>query len=59
MADILVDSTLFEDFRSGDSGARDVIDTILDGEGTAPISPLTGTGRASGGERRKDPVGAG
>ena len=41
MADILVDSTLFEDFRSGDSGARDVIDTILDGEVTAAISPLT------------------
>ena len=41
MADILVDTTLFEDFRRGDGGARGMIDKILDGELTAAISPLT------------------
>ncbi|MDA0769717.1 MAG: hypothetical protein BZY79_03270 [SAR202 cluster bacterium Casp-Chloro-G4] len=41
MADILVDNTLFEDFRKGDGGAKGVIDTIIDGEVTAAISPLT------------------
>ena len=41
MADILVDNTLFEDFRKGDGGARDMIDKIIDGEITAAISPLT------------------
>lgn len=41
MADILVDNTLFEDFRKGDIGARGVIDTIIDGDVTAAVSPIT------------------
>ena len=41
MADILVDNTLFDDFRKGHGGAENVIDTIIDGEVTAAVSPLT------------------
>ncbi len=41
MADILVDNTLFDDFRKGDGGAQSVIDTIIDGQVTAAVSPLT------------------
>ena len=41
MADILVDNTLFDDFRKGDVGAQNVIDTIIDREVTAAVSSLT------------------
>lgn len=36
-----MDNTLFEEFRKGDAGARGVIDTIIDGEVTASVSPIT------------------
>ena len=41
MADMLLDRTLFDDLRSGDPGARAIVESILDGDIQAAISPLT------------------
>lgn len=41
MADVLLDITVFEDYRRGDSGARSIINKIIDGEISASVSPLT------------------
>ena len=41
MAELLLDITVFEDYRSGDLGARDIFDRIMDGELKAAVSSLT------------------
>ena len=41
MADMLLDITLFDDLRSGDEGARKVVEAILDGKIKAAVSPAT------------------
>ncbi len=41
MADILLDITVFEDYRRGDSGAQSIINRIIDGDISASVSPLT------------------
>lgn len=41
MVDMLLDETLFADFRHGDEGARAIVEDILDGNVKAGISPLT------------------
>ncbi len=41
MADMLLDTTLFDDLRKGDAEARKVVEAILDGEVKAVVSPLT------------------
>ena len=41
MVDMLLDETLFADFRLGDEGARAIVEDILDGNVKAGISPLT------------------
>ncbi|MCY3638203.1 MAG: hypothetical protein OXG80_03795 [Chloroflexi bacterium] len=41
MADMLLDRTLFDDLRSGDAAARAMVESILDGDIQAAISPLT------------------
>ena len=41
MADMLLDRTLFDDLRSGDPAARAMVESILDGDIQAAISPLT------------------
>ena len=41
MVDMLLDETLFADFRVGDEGARAIVEDILDGRVKAGISPLT------------------
>ena len=41
MVDMLLDETLFADFRVGDEGARAIVEDILDGNVKAGISPLT------------------
>ncbi|MXY46896.1 MAG: type II toxin-antitoxin system VapC family toxin, partial [Chloroflexi bacterium] len=41
MADMLLDKTLFDDLRNGDPAARTMVESILDGDIQAAISPLT------------------
>lgn len=41
MADLLLDVTLFHDLRQGDAEARKIVESILDGEVAAAISPMT------------------
>lgn len=41
MADMLLDVTLFDDLRRGDVEARKIVESILDGEISAAVSPLT------------------
>ena len=41
MVDMLLDETLFADFRVGDEGAQAIVEDILDGNVKAGISPLT------------------
>ena len=41
MADLLLDRTLFDDLKMGDTEARRLVESILDGETTAAVSPLT------------------
>ena len=41
MADVLLDITVFNDLKAGDSDARKVVEGILDGEIKAAVSPLT------------------
>ena len=38
---MLIDSTVFRDYRVGDTGALKIINQIMDGTVTASISPLT------------------
>ena len=41
MADMLLDSTLFRDYREGDPGARAIIERVMAGEISASVSPMT------------------
>ena len=41
MADMLLDITLFNDLRDGDEEARKIVESILDGEIKAAVSPAT------------------
>ena len=41
MAELMLDTTVFEDYRAGHSGARAVIERIMSGQVTASISPFT------------------
>ena len=41
MADMLLDLTVFDDLRNGDAQAREIVESILDGETKAAISPMT------------------
>ena len=41
MADMMVDATLFLDYRAGDPGARAMVESIFDGRRTASVSPAT------------------
>lgn len=38
---MLIDSTVFRDYRVGDTGALNIINQVIDGTITASISPLT------------------
>lgn len=56
MADLLLDITVFNDLKAGDSDARKVVEGILDGEVKAAVSPLTvhELWRGSGIDRRTE-----
>ena len=41
MTDMLLDTTLFQDYRDGHPGARAVVERIVAGEVTASFSPFT------------------
>ena len=41
MADMILDYTVFDDLRNGDSGAREIIEKVLQGEISAGVSPVT------------------
>ena len=41
MAEMLLDSTLFQDYRRGVTGARAIVERILGGDTTASVAPLT------------------
>ena len=41
MAELMLDTTVFHDYRAGDPGARAVIERIMSGQITASISPIT------------------
>ena len=41
MADFLLDTTVFCDLRKGDADARKLVESILNGEVKAAVSPLT------------------
>ena len=41
MAELMLDATVFHDYRTGHSGARSVIERIMSGQITASISPFT------------------
>ena len=41
MTDILLDTTLFDDLRKGDSEAHKIVEAILEGEVHAVVSPMT------------------
>mgnify|MGYP001975258115 CR=1 FL=1 len=41
MAEMLLDATVFRDYRVGDPGARAIIEQVIEGSRTASISPLT------------------
>ena len=41
MADILLDRTVFDDLTKGETEARKIIESILDGETEAAVSPMT------------------
>ena len=41
MADIMIDATVFEDYRRGEPGARAIVEKVLDGSTTASVSPVT------------------
>ena len=41
MADILLDRTVFDDLSRGETEARRIIESILDGETEAAVSPMT------------------
>ena len=41
MAEMLLDATVFRDYRAGDAGARAIIEQVIEGSRTASVSPLT------------------
>ena len=41
MTDLMLDITVFEDLRNGDSGAKSIFDSIVGGEIKASVCPLT------------------
>ena len=41
MAEMLLDATVFRDYRVGDPGARAIIEQVIEGSRTASVSPLT------------------
>ena len=41
MTDLMLDITVFEDLRNGDSGAKSIFDSIVVGEIKASVCPLT------------------
>ena len=41
MAELMLDTTVFHDYRAGHSGARALIERIMSGQITASISPFT------------------
>ena len=41
MAEMLLDTTLFRDYRRGVPGARAIVERILEGDTTASVAPLT------------------
>ncbi len=41
MAEMLLDATVFRDYRVGDPGARVIIEQVIEGSRTASVSPLT------------------
>ena len=41
MADMLLDTAVLQDYRRGDTGARAVIDQVLDGSTTASVSTVS------------------
>ena len=41
MAEMMLDATVFRDYRVGDPGARAIIEQVMGGSRTASISPLT------------------
>lgn len=41
MADMLLDESLFHNFRLGDQDARKIVESIIDGDIKAALSPLT------------------
>ena len=41
MAEMLLDTTVFQDYRQGVPGARRIFEQIIDGSITASVSPLT------------------
>ena len=41
MADMLLDTTVFQDFNQGDPGARKIIEQVIEGAATASVCPLT------------------
>ena len=41
MADMMLDATVFLDYRAGHKGARAIVEQIVEGARTASVSPLT------------------
>ena len=41
MSNVLLDTTVFHDYRGGDEAARALVERIMNGEITASVSPLT------------------
>ena len=41
MADMLLDTAVLQDYRRGDTGARAIMDQVLDGTATASVSTVT------------------
>ena len=41
MADMMLDATVFLDYRAGHQGARAIVEQIVEGARTASVSPLT------------------
>ena len=41
MAELLLDATVFEDYRAGNSGAREIIEKAIDGSISVSVSSVT------------------
>ena len=41
MAEMLLDTTVFRDYRGGDPGAREIVEQVMDGKLTASVSAFT------------------